>query len=123
MARRVERASALTPQSESAAEQKALVLDALAPLGAGAVQGGSGAIYLFCKLPEGVDDDMAAVRYLVDEHGVCLIPGSACGMPGHVRVCYANLPLEKAREAAKRLFAGLTALAEGGLHKDKRARS
>jgi len=95
------------------AEQKSLVLDALKPLGPGAVQGGSGAIYLFCKLPAGVEDDMAAVRYLVDTHGVCLIPGSACGMPGHVRVCYANLPLEKTREAAKRLRAGLEAIASG----------
>ena len=97
------------------AEQKALVLDALAPLGEGAVQGGSGAIYLFCKLPPGVDDDMAAVRYLVEAHGVCLIPGSGCGLPGHVRVCYANLSLEKTKEAAARLRAGLTELAAGGV--------
>jgi len=95
-------------------EQKRLVLDALAPLGSGAVKGGSGAIYLFCKL-KGIEDDMAAVRYLVEEHGVCLIPGSACGMPGHVRVCYANLPLEKTREAAKRLRAGLEALSSNAV--------
>lgn len=142
-------------------EQKRLVLDALAPLGSGAVKGGSGAIYLFCKLKgmlrcatpanpcaaatayathprhrsaraapppsrdwaplslpmlrPGIEDDMAAVRYLVEEHGVCLIPGSACGMPGHVRVCYANLPLEKTREAAKRLRAGLEALSSNAV--------
>ena len=34
-------------------------------------------------------------------------------MPGHVRVCYANLPLAKTRDAAKRLHAGLEALASG----------
>ena len=78
-----------------------------------AVKGGSGAIYLFVRLPAAAADDVAAVRYLVEEHGVCLIPGSACGLPGHVRVCYANLPLERSREAAKRLRNGLTELAEG----------
>ena len=104
----------VTERVDALAEQKALVLDALhTHLGAENVKGGSGAIYLFCKLPEGVEDDMTAVRYLVEEHGVCLIPGSACGMPGHVRVCYANVSLEKTREAAKRLHAGLGALAAG----------
>ena len=92
------------------AEQKALVLDALTPLGDGAVKGGTGAIYLFCKLPDGLEDDVAVVKTLVDEYGVCLIPGSACGMPGHVRVCYANLPLERTRIAAQRLRAGLERL-------------
>tara|TARA_B110001452_G_scaffold118120_1_gene97980 strand:+ start:125 stop:1501 length:1377 start_codon:yes stop_codon:yes gene_type:complete len=46
----------------SLAEQKALVLDALhATLGADAVKGGSGAIYLFCRLPAGCEDDTAVV--------------------------------------------------------------
>ena len=97
------------------AEQKAIVLEALAPLGPGAVNGGSGAIYLFCRLPAGCEDDVAAVRWLVETHGVCLIPGSACGMPGHVRVCYANLPLERTRDAARRLRAGLEQLAAGAV--------
>ena len=64
------------------AEQKALVLDALAPLGDAAVGGGSGAIYLFCKLPDAYADDVAVVRWLTEAHGVCLI--LARGMPGHV---------------------------------------
>eukprot|EP00965_Chrysotila_dentata_P229528 6197238-Pleurochrysis_carterae.AAC.2 len=33
-------------------------------------------------------------------------------MPGYVRVCYANLPLEKTREAAERLKRGLAAIAD-----------
>ena len=46
----------------SLAEQKALVLEALhATLGADAVKGGSGAIYLFCRLPAGCEDDTAVV--------------------------------------------------------------
>ena len=77
------------------------------------VRGGSGAIYLFCKLPEGVSDDLGAIKWFAAKHGVALIPGSACGLPGFFRVCYANLPLEKTREAAARLEAGLKELASG----------
>ena len=96
------------------AEQKALVLEALTTaLPAGSIQGGSGAIYLFCKLP--VEDDLAAVRWLTKKHKIATIPGSACGMPGHFRVCYANLPLETTRVAAERLRAGLAELAAGGV--------
>jgi katanin p60 ATPase-containing subunit A1 len=90
------------------AEQKALVREALIPLGLGAVRGGSGAIYLMARLP--VADDVAVVRWLCEAHKVALIPGSACGQPGHVRVCYANLTLEKTREAAARLRAGMEQL-------------
>lgn len=100
-------------------EQKALVLDALAPLGAGAVHGGSGAIYLFVRLPPSEDgapmDDVALVRWMAERHGVALIPGSACGMPGHVRVCYANLTREKTREAAARLKEGFRELVQDGM--------
>ena len=72
-----------------------------------------GAIYLVARLPPHAADDVAAVRTLAEEHGVALIPGSACGQPGFFRVCYANLPLEKTREAAARLEAGLKELASG----------
>ena len=40
----------------------------------------------------GVVDDEAVVEWLAKEHGVCVIPGTACGTPGQVRVCFANLP-------------------------------
>jgi len=99
------------------AEQKALVLEALEPLikamGPEAVQGGSGAIYLFCKLPDHAQDDVAAVKMLTEKFGVCIIPGSACGMPGHVRLCYANKDLETTREAAQRLKRGMQAIVDG----------
>jgi len=109
---------------ESLAEQKALVLEALlSVLPKESVRGGSGAIYLFCKLPEGVSDDLAAVAWLTAKHRVATIPGSACGMPGYFRVCYANLPLEKTREAASRLGAGLKELAAGGVDLSAEARA
>ena len=55
------------------------------------------------------------MRWLTKKHKIATIPGSACGMPGHFRVCYANLPLETTRDAAERLRAGLAELAAGGV--------
>ena len=46
--------------------------------------GGSGAIYLMARLPEHAADDGAVVRWLVREHGLATIPGSACGLPGFI---------------------------------------
>ena len=61
------------------------ILYALSPLGApgdGNVAGCEGAIYLLFKLPHGISDDENVVEWLAREHGVCLIPGSSCGVPG-----------------------------------------
>lgn len=93
------------------------VLDALSPLGApgDGVYGGEGAIYLWARLPPGCEAlDLAVARWLVDVHGVCVIPGSACGSPGHVRVAYANLPPDQCAAAAARLRAGLEELRDRG---------
>lgn len=82
-------------------------------LGKESVCGGSGAIYLFVKLPAKYMDDVAVVRWLAEQHKICVIPGSACGHPGALRVCYANLQLERCKEAAARLKAGLALIAAG----------
>ena len=44
-----------------------------------------------------MEDDVRAVEWLAHQHGVAVIPGSACGYGGHVRVAYANLSLEEVR--------------------------
>jgi katanin p60 ATPase-containing subunit A1 len=80
-------------------------------LGEDAITGGSGAIYFMVRLP--VEDDVAAVKWLASKHKVCVIPGSACGTPGWVRVSYANLAPSACVNAAERLRAGLTELAFG----------
>lgn len=54
--------------------------------------------------------DEAVVEWLIQEHGVCIIPGSACGAPGYVRVAFANLTPEQCSVAAGRLKAGLQQL-------------
>jgi len=75
------------------------------------VVGGQGAIYLLAKLPEKyMNSDVEVVKWLANRHKVALIPGSSCGMPGWVRVAYANMLDEDIQIAAKRLKAGVEAL-------------
>jgi aspartate aminotransferase len=47
-----------------------------------------GAFYVFPGIPEG-SDDVEFSGGLLDKAGVALVPGSAFGMPGHVRISYA----------------------------------
>ncbi|CAK9011310.1 unnamed protein product [Durusdinium trenchii] len=90
-------------------ENRRLVVAAVEEtLGKGAVAGGSGAIYLMAKLPAGFENDTRVVEWLSDKHRVCAIPGSACGAPGELRLCYANLPPAKCAQA------GLAELVKGG---------
>jgi aspartate/methionine/tyrosine aminotransferase len=56
----------------------------------------------------GTDEDVVA--WLIREHGVCVVPGSACGTPGYIRVAYANVTQEQCSEAAARLKMGLQQL-------------
>ena len=85
---------------------RAALLDALSPLGAlgQGVAGGEGAIYLWARLP--CEDDEAVVEWLVRKHKVCVIPGSACGCPGHIRVAFANLEVDACLEALKKAAEG-----------------
>ncbi|GBF95700.1 aspartate aminotransferase [Raphidocelis subcapitata] len=111
------------------APNRAAIADALSPLAAaaeaeaaaggrpaaGAVAGGEGAIYFWGRLPAGFEErDEEVVEWLIKQHGVCLIPGSACGAPGHVRAAFANLERDACAEAAARLKRGLRRLAAGG---------
>ena len=97
------------------APNRAALRAAFAPLGEGALVGGGGAIYAYARLPAHCRDDRAAVAWLARRHGVCLIPGAACGSPGHVRAAFANLPAPECAEAAARLRAGLEELQAHGL--------
>ncbi len=75
--------------------------------------GGQGAMYVMAQLPtnkgngDSMADDIEFARQLVRDFGVAVIPGSFCGAPEWIRVCYANLPPEKCQVAADRLKAGL----------------
>lgn len=92
-----------------------VLLDALTPLGrpGRGVAKSEGAIYLWARLPQGCLDDEAVVAWLVEKHGICLIPGSSCGAPGYVRVAFGNLQPDVCKIAAARLKTGLEQLVEG----------
>ena len=63
----------------------------------------------------GCEADEQVVEWLVKEHGVCVIPGSSCGVPGYVRVAFANLEESACLKAADRLHQGLKQLASEGM--------
>ena len=96
-------------------ENRRILLNALSPLGEGAVKGGEGAIYLWAQLPKHASDDMALVRWLMKKHGVSVIPGSASGGPGFIRISYGGLTEERCKLAAARLNQGLQDLVDHGM--------
>ncbi|MCL7022337.1 hypothetical protein MKW94_017237 [Papaver nudicaule] len=96
-------------------KNREILLDALSPLGEGAVKGGEGAIYLWAKLPDKYQDDFEVVRWLAKKHGVVLIPGSASGGPGCVRVSFGGLKDGDCEFAASRLKKGLEELVKDGM--------
>jgi len=94
-----------------------LILDALSSLPQQI--GGSGSMYVMGKLPDDIDlvveDDDEPVdvlfcRRLVKDYGIAIIPGSFCGTPGWIRICYANLTPDKTVVAAERLRKGIEEL-------------
>jgi aspartate aminotransferase len=55
---------------------------------------------------ETVDDDTGFAEYLLEKAGVAVVPGTAFGAPGHVRLSYA-CSLDTLREAVARIAAAL----------------
>lgn len=105
----------VTDQVKDLVKNRALVLDALSPLGEDAVKGGEGAIYLWAKLPDRYPDDFEVVRWLARRHGIVIIPGSSSGCPGYVRISYGGLVADDCRVASDRLRKGLEELVTDGM--------
>lgn len=73
---------------------------------------GQGAFYAFPDVREamqqlGVDDDIAFAELLLEKANVAVVPGSAFGTPGHVRLSYAT-DLDTLKTAIDRINAVLT---------------
>ena len=103
--------AALAPLDTFAAEEEGGESSAL-----GAARG---AIYLWSRLPASLMQrdggnltDSKIVEWLVKRHGVCLVPGSACGSPGRIRAAFANLEPRECERAAGRLARGVEELLE-----------
>lgn len=86
------------------------ICEALESTLGGTLMGGTGAMYVMAKIPSSIPDDKEFAELLVKDYGVAVIPGSFCGFPGWIRVCYSNLPPDKCLEAAARLNRGLSEL-------------
>jgi len=56
---------------------------------------------------DGVNDDIELAEHLLDEAGVALVPGSAFGAPGYVRISFAT-SMEILNDALTRLANALT---------------
>lgn len=104
----------VTGKIEGLLENRSIVLSALECLGKENIAPSEGAIYIWAKLPQGCNDDDVVVEWLVKKHKVCVIPGSSCGCPGHIRVAFANLQKEDCKIAASRLAQGLKELVSSG---------
>lgn len=74
---------------------------------------GDGTFYLFPDVSEaiaacdGVSTDLEFAEYLIENAGVGLVPGTAFGMPGHVRLCFAT-SMDVLQESVRRISAALT---------------
>eukprot|EP00043_Microstomoeca_roanoka_P017350 m.180886 g.180886 ORF g.180886 m.180886 type:complete len:387 (+) comp16620_c2_seq2:60-1220(+) len=94
---------------QSLTKNRDIALSAIEEYDETAIVGSSdGAIYTMVKLP--FEEDELIAEWLAHQHHVAVIPGSACGFPGHVRVAYANLSAEQCHEAVQRLKSGLQEL-------------
>jgi len=67
-----------------------------------AVEVPQGAFYLFPEAAVADQDDVSIATGLLDEAGVAVVPGSAFGAPGHVRVSYSGTA-DEVREGVRRL--------------------
>ena len=86
------------------------------------VMGGSGAMYVMARLPNDDDadnlkgthhtpaNDIDVAERLIQHYGIAVIPGTFCGAPGWIRICYANLPPDVCVRAARRLELGLQSM-------------
>ena len=75
-----------------------------------------GAFYYWLPLPPHLaSDDEAAVQWFAEDHGLLMLPGSAFGKPGYLRLAYGTLPsAEAAAPVAERLSRAVEILNRGG---------
>ena len=97
---------------------RAALWSALAPLRqseAQPVQQPAGAFYYWLRLPSHmVEEEEAVIRWLAEEHALLLLPGSAFGAPGYLRLSYGGLGVAgEIAAVAERLSRAAEMLARG----------
>jgi aspartate aminotransferase len=73
---------------------------------------GAGTFYSFANVGKaiqtlGLGDDQAFAEHLLNTTGVAVVPGSACGAPGHMRLSFA-CSMQTLETALKRIAQALT---------------
>ena len=100
--------SCIGVMTEAFRERHRFVVDALNVLPGVQCLPSTGAFYAFPYMQEaidaidGVDDDVAFGEHLINEAGVALVPGSAFGAPGYMRLSFAT-SMDKLREGLARI--------------------
>lgn len=93
-------------------ERHAYVVDALNRIEGVECLPSAGTFYSFPRVQtaidslHGINDDIQLASYLLDRVGVALVPGSAFGCPGHIRISFAT-SMENIREAISRIKTAL----------------
>ena len=100
--------SCITPMLTAFKERHDYLVDALNTLPGVRCARADGTFYAFPDCNgliadlEGIDDDVALAEFLLAEAGVALVPGSAFGAPGYIRLSFAT-SLEVLKDAMNRL--------------------
>jgi aspartate aminotransferase len=93
-------------------ERHAYVVDALNSIEGVDCLPSAGTFYSFPRVQtaidslDGINGDIQLASYLLDKVGVALVPGSAFGCPGHIRISFAT-SMENLKEAIRRIKTGL----------------
>jgi aspartate aminotransferase len=95
-------------------QRRNLLLSALSAIPGLRAQRPRGAFYLFVAVSElfgraGLADDVGVAQFLLERARVAVVPGSAFGAPGYVRLSYAASRAELAR-AAERIADAIASL-------------
>ncbi|MEF8792680.1 pyridoxal phosphate-dependent aminotransferase [Thiohalorhabdus sp.] len=101
----------IQPMVDAFRERHNYVAEALNTLPYVSCRRAEGAFYVFPAFHEalkalGLEDDLALATHLLDTAGVALVPGSAFGAPGYMRLSFAT-DLDSLRQAMDRLHRAL----------------
>jgi aspartate aminotransferase len=105
--------SCIAPMIRAFRERHDFVVSALNDIPGVECLPADGTFYCFPKVQavidrlDGVSDDIGLAEYLLDKAGVALVPGSAFGAPGYVRLSFAT-GLDVLEDALGRLSRALT---------------
>jgi aspartate aminotransferase len=100
--------SCIAPMLEAFTQRHDYLVKALNALPGVRCAEADGTFYAFPNVSDviaqlsGIDDDVKLAEYLLDQAGLALVPGTAFGSPGHLRLSFAT-SLEQLREAVRRL--------------------